>query len=391
MDLDALDIGALRRRLGEKWATYPEDVLPAWVADMDFPVAEPIRRYLEQAVTGSDLGYPVNPTPQSLPTVFAERMLERFGWSVDPERVEVLTDVVQGLYISTLVYSQSGDGVITQLPIYPPFLHALRECGRRCDASPLVPGRERYEFDFDALRASIDDRTRILLLSNPQNPTGRAFSRAELEQLAELALSRDWTVVSDEIHSDLVYPDAAHVPFATLGPEVERRTVTLTSATKAFNIAGLRCTIAAFGCEELQDRFNSVQRHVRGGIGILGLEATRVAWQQCDGWLAVVLAYLRANRDHTAEFVRKHWPEVRHLPPEATYLAWLDCRALELPGGPYHFFLREARVALSNGPAFGEEYAGFVRLNFATSRPILTQILERMDTALRTHRRTASS
>jgi cystathionine beta-lyase len=387
MDLDALDIAALRRRLGEKWATYPEDVLPAWVADMDFPVAEPIRRYLEQAVAGSDLGYAVNPTPQSLPTVFAERMQARFGWNVDPERVEVLTDVVQGLYISLLVYSEAGDAAITQLPIYPPFLHALRESGRRRIESPLVPGRERYEIDFDALRAGIDDRTRLLLLSNPQNPTGRAFSRAELEELAELALARDLTVISDEIHSDLVYPDAVHIPFATLGPEIEERTVTLTSATKAFNIAGLRCSIAAFGSERLQDRFNTVLRHVRGGIGILGLEATRIAWQQCDGWLAVVLAYLRANRDHTAEFVRKHWPEMSHLPPEATYLAWLDCRALELPGGPYHFFLREARVALSNGPAFGEEHAGFVRLNFATSRPILTQILERMDAALRSHSR----
>ena len=387
MDLDALDIAALRKRLGEKWATYPDDVLPAWVADMDFPVAEPIRRYLEQAVTGSDLGYAVNPTPQSLPSVFAERMQSRFGWRLDPERVEVLTDVVQGLYISLLVYSEVGDAAITQLPIYPPFLHALHESGRRRIPSRLVPGRERYEIDFDALRAGIDDRTRLLLLSNPQNPSGRAFSRAELEQLAELALARDLTVISDEIHSDLVYPDAAHIPFATLGPEVEARTVTLTSATKAFNIAGLRCSIAAFGSAQLQDRFNSVLRHVRGGVGILGLEATRVAWQQCDGWLAVVLAYLRANRDFTAEFVRKRWPEIDHLPPEATYLAWLDCRALDLPGGPYHFFLREARVALSKGPAFGEEYAGFVRLNFATSRPILTQILERMDAALQAHRR----
>jgi cystathionine beta-lyase len=386
MDLDALDIAALRRRLGEKWATYPEDVLPAWVADMDFPVAEPIRRYLEQAVAGSDLGYAVNPTPQSLPSVFAERMQTRYGWNVDPERVEVLTDVVQGLYVALLVYSEAGDAAITQLPIYPPFLHSLRETGRRRIESPLVAGRERYEIDFDALRARIDNRTRLLLLSNPQNPSGRAFTRAELEQLAELALARDLIVVSDEIHSELVYPDAAHIPFATLGPEIEQRTVTLTSATKAFNIAGLRCSIAAFGSEQLQDRFNTVLRHVRGGIGILGLEATRIAWQECDGWLALVLAYLRANRDFVAEFVRKNWPEMHHLPPEATYLAWLDCRALELPGGPYQFFLREARVALSNGPAFGEEYAGFARLNFATSRPILTQILERMDGALRARR-----
>jgi cysteine-S-conjugate beta-lyase len=387
MDLDALDIESLRKRRGEKWATYPDDVLPAWVADMDFPVAEPIRRYLEQAIVGSDIGYAVNPTPQSLPSVFAERMQARFGWSVDPERCEVLTDVVQGLYVSLLVYSEAGDGAITQLPIYPPFLHALRESGRRRVVCPLVPGPERYEIDFEQLRAGIDDRTRLLLLSNPQNPSGRAFSRAELEQLAELALTRNLIVISDEIHSELVYPGAEHIPFASLGPEIEARTVTLTSATKAFNIAGLRCSIAAFGSAELQDRFNTVLRHVRGGLGILGLEATRIAWQECDGWLAVVLAYLRANRDHVAEFVRKHWPEVVHLPPEATYLAWLDCRALELPGGPYHFFLREARVALSNGPSFGEAYPGFVRLNFATSRPILDQILERMDRALKAHRR----
>ncbi|MCZ6715023.1 MAG: aminotransferase class I/II-fold pyridoxal phosphate-dependent enzyme, partial [Deltaproteobacteria bacterium] len=221
MNLGDLDIACLRARRGEKWGTYPDDVLPLWVADMDFPVAEPIQAVLRHALENGDVGYPINPTPGGLPAVFAERMQERFGWELDPNRVEVLTDVVQGLYIALQVYSKPGDGAIVQTPIYPPFLEAVHDMGRRVLTHELVAGDSGYEIDFDALRASIDHGTRLLLLSNPQNPTGRAYTRAELEQLAEIALENHLTVVSDEIHGDLVYPGHTHIPFATLGPEVE--------------------------------------------------------------------------------------------------------------------------------------------------------------------------
>ena len=382
VDLDALDLEALRRRRGEKWTVYPPDVLPAWVADMDFPVPEPIRRMLLRSVERSDLGYPLDPGETGLREAFADRMQARFGWSVDPARVDVLTDVVQAIYVGLEVFSEPDEGVVIQTPIYPPFLGAVWETRRRLVANPLAEGRDRYELDLDGLRRAAIPSTRILLLCNPHNPSGRVFTRPELEALAEIALAHDWVVISDEIHEDLVFPGHRHIPFATLAPEVEARTVTLTSATKAFSIAGLRCAVAAFGSESLQTRFRSIPRHVRGGIGTLGIEATLAAWRHGQTWLDRVMAHLQRNRDHLAAFIHEQWPAVRHFPPEATYLSWLDFRALDLEGGPHQFFLDRARVGLSNGTRFGSEGEGFVRVNFATSRPILDEILSRMHGAL---------
>lgn len=382
-DLERLDLARLRRRRGEKWQLYPPDVLPAWVAEMDFPLAAPIRRVLEDALEADDLGYPINPRPGDLPTVFAERMAARFGWRVDPQRVEVLTDVVQGLYVALDRFAAPGEGVVVQTPVYPPFLHAVRETGRRLVENPLVAGAARFELDLDGLRAALDPDTRVLLLCHPQNPTGRVFERRELEALAELVLRHQLVVVSDEIHADLAYPERRHVPFAALGPEVEARTITLTSATKAFNIPGLRCALAHFGSAELQRRFLSLPRHVRGGIGSLGLAATAAAWRESQPWLDAVLARLDANRALVAEFVRTALPGVGHRPPEASYLAWLDCRALGLGASPQRFFLERAKVALSAGEAFGRPGEGFVRLNFATPPALLGEILERMAKALR--------
>lgn len=380
MSFDDLDPERLRAtRTGEKWHEFADDVLPAWVADMDFPVAEPIRRKLLEMVENSDLGYPINPKPSHLPAVFAERAARLWSWQVDPERVEVITDVVQGLYIGVETLSEPGDGVLIQTPVYPPFLRIPRDTRRRAVICPLD---ETSHIDFDALRASIDERTRVFLLCNPQNPTGRAFARAELERLAEIAIERDLVVLADEIHGELVYEGREHVPFATLGPEVAARTITFTSATKAFNIAGLRCAVAVMGSSELKARFNSIHRNIRGGNNAPGLAITRLAWTECDDWLREARAYLQANRDFLADFVREQMPGVRHTPPEATYLAWLDCRGLALEPNPHRWFLDRARVGLSAGPSFGEAGHGFVRVNFATSRNILTEVLERMAKSL---------
>ncbi len=394
LDLDRLDVDRLRRRRGEKWQQYPPDVLPAWVAEMDFPLAAPIRRVLEDALAHDDLGYPINPRPQDLPTVFAARMQERFGWRIDPQRALVLTDVVQGIYVALDRFAAPGEGVVVQTPVYPPFLHAVRDTGRRLVENPLVASSDpaapalapRWEIDFDGLRGALDAGTRVLLLCHPQNPTGRVFERAELEALAELALRHELLVVSDEIHADLLYPGRRHLPFAALAPEVEARTITLTSATKAFNIPGLRCALAHFGSAELQRQFCSLPGHVRGGIGSLGLAATAAAWSESQPWLDAVLRYLDGNRAFVAEFVAAELPDIRFRPPEASYLAWLDCRALGLAPSPQRWFLEHARVALSAGEAFGRPGQGFARLNFATSRALLGEILGRMAKALRERR-----
>lgn len=356
-------------------------MLPAWVAEMDFPLAEPVRAAVEGAFALEDLGYPLE-SPAPLQEAFAARMESRFGWRIDPRRVEALSEVVQGIYVAIDRYAAAGEGVLVQTPVYPPFLRAVRELGRAMVENPLRPGPARWEIDFDQLR-SVAAGARVFLLCHPQNPTGRVFERAELEALAELAAAHDWVVIADEIHADLVYAGRAHVPFASLGPEVEARTVTLGSASKAFNIPGLRCAVAHFGSESLRARFLSLPRAIRGGLGSLGPAATLAAWSEGDAWLAEVLAYLDGNRRAVAAFVAERWPAVRTWRPEATFLAWLDFRALELSRTPQSFFLEHARVALSEGLAFGDPGRGFARLNFGTSRPILDEILTRMDAALR--------
>ncbi|MBW2282440.1 MAG: pyridoxal phosphate-dependent aminotransferase [Deltaproteobacteria bacterium] len=383
MSFDDLDPRHVRAtHTGEKWHRYADDVLPAWVADMDFAVAEPIQRALRAIADDCDLGYPINPRADGLPAVFADRAREKWSWEIDPHRVEVIADVVQGLYIGIDVFSEPGDGVLVQTPIYPPFLLSPPECGRRVVVAELAASDSGYEIDFDAVRAAIDDRTRVFMLCNPHNPTGRVFTRAELEQLAAIAVERDLIVLADEIHADLLYDGREHIPFATLGPEVEARTITFTSATKAFNIAGLRCAIAIAGSRDLQTRFNSIPRHVRGGLNGPGMAATAVAWTECEDWLDELRAYLQANRDFLAGFVRDQLPAVRHITPQSTYLAWLDCRELGLEPNPGDWFEKHARVGLSRGHTFGDEFSGFARLNFATSRSILTEVLERMAKSL---------
>ncbi len=383
--LDGLDLATLQRRKSEKWHTYASDVLPAWVAEMDFPIAAEIRRNLEQALELWDVGYPVAPRQTGLCEVFADRMSERWDWQIDPHRVEILSEVVQGIYLALEALSQPGQGVIVQPPIYPPFLSAIEETGRRRIENPLLPGEDRWEIDFDGLATAGDSETRILLLCNPHNPSGRVFTRPELEALAEIALRNDLIVVSDEIHADLTFDGRKHIPFAKLAPEIEARTVTLASPSKAFNIAGLRCAVAYFGSAELRKAFNArFPRHIRGGLGMPGLYASIAAWRDSQAWLDEVVPYLQDNRDHLMKALSERFPEIRCHAPQSTYLAWLDCSRLGWNTSPYTHFLEQGKLALSNGAHFGSAYGDFVRLNFATSREILTQIIERMQVAVAT-------
>lgn len=378
-------VEALRRRRGAKWSRFGPDVLPAWVADTDFVVAEPIRRAVAAATAASDLGYPdLGPErrcPPGLASAFVAWSSRRHGWEVEPERVEVLADVVQGIYVALETLSEPGDGVVVQPPVYPPFYAAVDETRRTLVENPLAPGPGRYELDLDGLRAAAA-RARVLLLCNPHNPTGRAFTRPELEAVAAVAEEHDLVVISDEIHADLVFPGARHTPFGALGPEAERRTVTLASASKAFGVPGLRCAVAVFGSDELQRRFAALPSHTRGGAGSLGLAATEAAWRDGGPWLDAALSHLDANRRLVEAFVAERLPGVVLRVPEATFLAWLDCRGLGLPVEPCEHFLERAKVALGEGPAFGAPGVGHVRLNFATSRAILTEVLERMAASL---------
>jgi cystathionine beta-lyase len=259
----------------------------------------------------------------------------------------------------------------------------VAQTGRRLVDNPLIDDGCRFLMDLDGLRRALDSRTRMLLFCNPHNPTGRSFDRSELQALAELAIERDLVVVSDEIHADLLYDGRQHVPLASLGPEIAARTITITSATKSFNIPGLRCALMHFGTPELRQRFHrAIPERLLGQVNVVGIDATVAAWRQGQPWLEQVMRRLTENRERVAEFVAQRLPGVRHYKPEGTYLAWLNCREAALPAPPYAFFLEQARVGLNDGADFGEAHGQSVRLNFATSPAILSQVLERMGAAV---------
>lgn len=352
---------------GLKWAAVEPGVIPAWVADMDLPTAPAVQEVLAKRAAG-DLGYPawlLDPTAGPLAEAFAERMSARYGWDADPSLVRSFNDLNQALQVLLQIWTRPGDGVAVHTPAYHPFLTTLQVMDR-----PLHP--IRLEPDGDAWRFEVPDLSgcRVLLLVNPQNPTGRAFTRAELETLAECAERHDLLVIADEIHSDLVYEPHRHIPFATVLPE---RTVTLTSATKAFNLGGIRCSVAHLGHAGVRAALEAQPPFVYGSPSVFGVEATVAAWRHGDAWLAQTLALLDRNRRTIAERLPGTF---RYRVPDATYLAWLEVGR----PGMAEVIEREAKVKLNDGAGFGPGGEHCVRLNFATTEAILDEILTRLAT-----------
>jgi cystathionine beta-lyase len=382
-----LSQGVLQARRSAKWNQYGADVLPAFVADMDFAVAAPIQAAIERIVRDRDYGYPLRDgeRPDRLVAkVFVERMQSRYGWELEPDLVLPMADLVQGTYAAILAFSDPGDGVVLQVPNYPPFRDAITTTERRLLELPMRDDGTRYVFDMTELERLVDKRTRIFVLCNPQNPTGRVFSRDELTALGQFAVEHDLIVIADEIHSDLVYPGQEHIPFASLGPEIAARTVTLNSATKSFNIPGLRCALIAFGTDELRHRFHKrIPAKLTGSANIVGVDATVAAWSECQPWLDAVLDHLLKARNRMRDVLAAEAPQIRFHAPEATYLAWLDCSKLGLSTSAFQFFLDKARICFSAGETFDPDCSQFVRFNFATSMPILDDILDRMVAATR--------
>ena len=374
----------LRARPGAKWHHFADDVLPAWIAEMDYDVAAPIQtaaqRLLDQHAYGYDVG-----SEQALADAFADYMRLRFNWDVGTDWVVPVADLVQAQFAAVSAFTRPGQGVVLQTPIYPPFINAVLETGRRVVEHPLRDTGERFVSDTATLADRFTSDAPLILLCNPHNPTGRMFERDELEAIAELAVQRKLVVVSDEVHADLTYGAARHIPFATLGPHVAARTITVTSATKAYNIPGLRCGLLHFGSEALRERFRAVfPDRLLGKVSRLGLEATIAAWRDGWPWLEQVRRTLTANRQRLSGRLADELPAIGFHAPEATYLAWLDCRPLGLSEPADAFFLREARVGLNDGEKFGPPGVGHVRLNFATSPTLLDQIVDRMVGAVKT-------
>lgn len=382
-EFDDLSIEWLRAKPGAKWHRHGVP-FAAWVADMDFRppgcVVDALRAHLD----AGDLGYPDYRTsagPSPATAAWLERCARRFAWAPDADGVRELNDVVQGIQLILHLCTAPGDGVVVHTPAYPPFLHSVEDTGRRIVRVPAAReprSPSGWAFDHDALdRRLSTERASVLLLSHPHNPTGHVFDGDDLRRLAEIADRHDLLVISDEIHADLVHAPHRHLPMATFAPE---RTVTLHAASKSFNLAGLRFAVAHVGPAWVRERIATLPDHLLGATNVMGALAAEAAWRHGDVWLDAVLAHLDRSRYVLADLLRAHLPEVDYTPPPATYLAWLDCRGLAWDVDPSEVFAAHG-VRLSEGPSFGPEGAGFVRLNMATSIEVLGRIVERMGDA----------
>jgi cysteine-S-conjugate beta-lyase len=371
-ELTEISLERLRRRRSVKWTYHDPDVLPAWVAEMDFPLAAPVKRALAEAVELDDCGY-AWPEGVGLGEAFAGFAASRWGWEVDPGSVAAAPDVVDAISSLLGALAKPGEEIVINTPVYHPFFALIEQLGCELAEAPLRAGR----LDPEAVEERFAAGAVALILCSPHNPTGGVPTRAELEAIAAAAERHGAWVLADEIHAPLVLPGATHVPFLTVSAAAAARGFALCSASKAFNLAGLHCAQIVTASEEpaaLVEGLPFGATHP----GHLGAIAAAAAFRQGEPWLDGLLALLDHNRGLLARLLAEHLPEVGYEQPEAGYLAWLDMRALGLGEDPAAPLLERGRVALSSGPSFGPQGAGFARLNFGTSPALLEQIVGRV-------------
>lgn len=364
-----------------KWGLYEEDVLPLWVADMDFTSPPAVIEALQQRAAHGVFGYAREST--ELKELIAARMENLYGWKIKLEDILLLPGVVAAFNLVCQAVAQPGESILIQPPVYPPFFSAPGYAGARAVFNNInLNTAGEYAIDLEDFEAAIEKDTRAFLLCNPHNPLGRVFTKTELIGMAQICLKHGLVICSDEIHSDLVFEGYQHIPIASLDKEVEARTVTLLAPSKTYNIAGLECSALICTNPDLRVRIQKARRGLLGWVNLMGMTAGLAAYKHGDEWLKQVLYLLQGNRDYLMQYLAEKIPGIHMIRPEATYLAWLDCRELNLPQSPAQFLLEKARVALNNGEDFGEPGKGYVRLNFGCSRETLTEALDRIKQAV---------
>lgn len=374
-------LDTLRTRTSAKWKLFPADVLPLPVAEMDFALAEPIAAALHDAIRRSDTGYAFGSAPQA--EAFAEFAAQRFGWQVDPARVTSTADVSMGIVEVLRQATKPGDGVVITPPIYPPFFDLVREASDRIVEVPLLGGiDEGWSLDLDGIDAAFAAGARAMILCNPHNPVGLAHSAETLRELAEIAAKHNATIVSDEIHGALSYGEAPYVPFLTVSDAAREHGVAVTSASKAFNLAGLKCALIVTASERGDALRRAMPYEVEWRTSIIGQIASIAAFRESGDWLAGVLGTLDENRRLVKTLLDEHLPGARYRLPDATYLAWIDLSSLGWGDRPAERALEVAQVALSPGVDFGAEVGkGHARLNFACQPELLHEAIARIAAA----------
>ena len=378
---DDITLEQLRATGGLKWAQHPE-AIGSFVAETDFGTAPEVLEAMHRSLDLGQLGYLTEALRVGLSEAFSGFARTTYGWDVPPDRVRPLADVVAGLTAAIQYFSAPGAPVILPTPAYMPFLVVPPWMGRDVIEVPMAREGGRYVYDLDALDAAYDAGGSLLVLCNPHNPVGRVLEREELVAVSEVVERHGGRVFSDEIHAPLVYDGHHHVPYASISEATAAHTVTAVSTSKAWNLPGLKCAQLVLSNDADAELWSEVGFMAEHGAANLGVVASTAAYEQGGPWLADVLGYLDGNRRLLGDLLAEHLPEVRYTPPEGTYLAWLDCRALGLGDQPGEFFLEHAGVALIDGPECGASGAGFVRLNFATPAPVLEQTVRQMAAAL---------
>jgi len=370
---DGIMLDALRARGSAKWTAYPPDVLPAWIAEMDVTIDPAIRAVLRAAVDHDDTGYA---TPRRLPAPFARFVHEAFGWSVDPARLSAAADVLAALGAVLRELTPPGAPVVINTPVYPPFVRVIREVGRTVADVPLLHDGAAWQLDFAALERAFAAGAGAYVLCSPHNPLGRVYDEAELARVAALGARYGVPVIADEIHAPLTYPGTRFVPYLDVNERAGGGdAVALWSASKAWNVAGLKCATIVAGSEAMQRRMETIH----SDPSHFGVLAAIAAYEHGGPWLRSVTEALDRNRMLLRELLSSALPAIRYTLPQAGYLAWLDCAALGLDGEPFDAFLARGRVALSRGRDFGPGAArDCVRLNFGTTPAILSEVVERM-------------
>ncbi len=363
-----------------KWHVYDQDVLPMWLADMDFLSPEPVIKALKDRVEHGVFGY--GGPPDGLRESIAEHLAYFQNWTVEPSDINFVCGVVTGFAHAIYSLTEPGDGVLIQTPVYAPILKAAAATGRKSVHNPLVLREDgSYEIDFDDFEQKAASGVKLFILCNPHNPVGRVFTHEELTKMGTICLKHRVRICSDEIHGDLIFSGNHHIPIASLSSEVKDNTVTYFAPSKTYNIAGLSTSVFVAENPEIKQQLTSTFPMLLGHPNILGLHAALAAYRDSRGWLSEMLSYLEKNRDLLVDFVSTELPGIKIWKPEGTFLAWLDCRNLGLES-PHTFFLEKAKVGFNDGATFGEEGKSFLRFNFGCPREFLNEGLNRMKVAL---------
>lgn len=376
------DLAEVRARGSAKWSAYPEDVLCAPVAEMDYPTAPEVQQAILAAAERQLYGYPSPAMQSDVQQALSEWYRRAAGFQVAPDRIHTLPDILKGIELALRLFNRPGAPVVIATPSYPPFFAVSHAVELEAIEVPCLRTEERWEMDLDGIDHAFARGAGTLILCNPHNPLGRVFTREEMAAITDIVDRHRGRVIADEVHAPLIYPGHTWVPYASTSETASLHTVSLMSASKGWNVAGLKCAQVALHSVADQQAWGTLSPMLTHGASTLGMVANAAALRDGDAWLRETLAYLDGNRARFRELLARELPEVAYLPPEGTYLTWLDCSRLELES-PQKFFLEHAKVALNDGDLFGKVGKDGVRLNLATSRPVLEEIVERMARAVR--------